>query len=55
MIGFSNAEDDGKAGIEQSQDDVLHGAIIKKVQERDRLGRVYDETSVNARHRAISS
>ncbi|MEO6656517.1 MAG: penicillin-binding protein 2 [Pyrinomonadaceae bacterium] len=46
VIGFSNAEDDGKAGIEQSQDDILHGAIIKKVQERDRLGRVYDETTV---------
>ena len=44
VVGFSNAEDDGKAGIEQSQDDVLHGAIIKKLQERDRLGRVYDET-----------
>lgn len=44
IIGFSDAEDDGKAGIEQSQDDVLHGAIIKKLQERDRLGRVYDET-----------
>lgn len=44
VIGFSNAEDDGKAGIEQSQDDVLHGAIIKKLQERDRFGRVYDET-----------
>ena len=44
VIGFSNADDDGKAGIEQSQDDFLHGAIIKKLQERDRLGRVYDET-----------
>ena len=44
VIGFSNADDDGKAGIEQSQDDILHGAIIKKYQERDRLGRVYDET-----------
>ena len=44
VVGFSNAEDDGKAGIEQAQDDALHGAIIKKLQERDRLGRVYDET-----------
>jgi cell division protein FtsI (penicillin-binding protein 3) len=44
VVGFSNADDDGKAGIEQSQDDVLHGAIIRKLQERDRLGRVYDET-----------
>ncbi len=46
VVGFSNAEDDGKAGIEQSQDDILHGAVIKKLQERDRLGRVYDETVV---------
>jgi len=44
VVGFSNASDDGKAGIEQSQDDILHGAIIKKYQERDRLGRIYDET-----------
>src|SRR5436190_5827316 len=44
VVGFSNAEDDGKAGVEQTQDDALHGAIIKKLQERDRLGRVYDET-----------
>jgi cell division protein FtsI (penicillin-binding protein 3) len=44
VVGFSDAADDGKAGIEQSQDDILHGAIIKKLQERDRFGRVYDET-----------
>jgi cell division protein FtsI (penicillin-binding protein 3) len=46
VVGFSNAEDNGRAGIEQSQDEVLHGAVIKSVQERDRLGRVYDETTV---------
>ncbi len=46
VVGFNDGEDDGKAGIEQSQDDILHGAIIKKVQERDRLGRVYDETAI---------
>lgn len=44
VVGFSNAADEGQAGIEQSQDELLHGAIIKKLQERDRLGRVYDET-----------
>ena len=44
VIGFANAEDDGRAGIEQSQDELLHGAVIRKLQERDRLGRVYDET-----------
>ncbi len=43
IVGFSNDADDGMAGIEQSQDDILHGAVIKKVQERDRLGRIYDE------------
>ncbi len=43
VIGFSNSEDDGRAGIEQSQDDILHGAVIRTVQERDRLGRVYEE------------
>ncbi|MBK8467476.1 MAG: penicillin-binding protein 2 [Chloracidobacterium sp.] len=46
VIGFSNSDDDGRAGIEQSKDDILHGAVIKKLQERDRLGRVYDETTV---------
>ncbi|MBK9768461.1 MAG: penicillin-binding protein 2 [Chloracidobacterium sp.] len=44
VIGFSNSEDLGMAGIEQSQEDILHGAVIKKLQERDRLGRIYDET-----------
>lgn len=43
VIGFSNAEGVGQAGIEQSQNEALFGAVIKKVQERDRLGRVYDE------------
>ena len=46
VIGFSNADDEGRAGIELSQDEVLHGAVIKKLQTRDRLGRVYDETTV---------
>ncbi len=44
IIGFSNADGVGQAGIEQSQNDILFGAVIKKLQERDRLGRVYDET-----------
>ena len=44
IVGFSNAEGVGQAGIEQSRNEVLYGAIVKKVQERDRLGRVYDET-----------
>jgi cell division protein FtsI (penicillin-binding protein 3) len=43
VVGYSNTEDDGKAGIELAHDDLLHGAVIRKRQERDRLGRVYDE------------
>jgi cell division protein FtsI/penicillin-binding protein 2 len=43
VVGFSNAEGVGQAGIEQSQNEGLFGAVIKKTQERDRLGRVYDE------------
>lgn len=43
VIGFSDAEGVGQAGIEQSQNDVLYGAVIRREQERDRLGRVYDE------------
>lgn len=44
VVGFSNSEDVGSAGIEQSQDDILHGAVFKGWQDRDRLGRVYDES-----------
>lgn len=44
VIGFSNSEDVGQAGIEKSQEEKLRGAVISKLQERDRLGRVYDET-----------
>ena len=44
IIGFSNTEGNGQAGIEQSKNQELYGAVIKKLQERDRLGRVYDET-----------
>ncbi len=44
VIGFSNLDGNGQAGIEQSKNDELYGAVIKKLQERDRLGRVYDET-----------
>jgi stage V sporulation protein D (sporulation-specific penicillin-binding protein) len=44
IIGFSNADDIGSAGIEQSQESNLHGAVIKGWQDRDRHGRVYDES-----------
>lgn len=42
-IGVANADDIGIAGIERSQNDILEGSVIKKYQERDRLGRIYDE------------
>ncbi len=44
IIGFSNTDGKGQAGIEQSKNDELYGAVIKRLQERDRLGRIYDET-----------
>lgn len=43
VVGFSNADGTGQAGIEQSQNEHLFGAVIKRIQERDRHGRVYDE------------
>jgi cell division protein FtsI (penicillin-binding protein 3) len=49
VVGFSNAEDVGQAGIEQSQEENLRGAVTKKWQERDRLGRVYDESQTEER------
>ncbi|HVE56358.1 MAG TPA: penicillin-binding protein 2 [Pyrinomonadaceae bacterium] len=49
VIGFSNADDIGSAGIEQSQELALRGAVIKGWQDRDRLGRVYDESEEEER------
>jgi cell division protein FtsI (penicillin-binding protein 3) len=46
VIGFSNAEDVGSAGIEQSQEEHLHGAVIRSWQDRDRLGRIYEEEQI---------
>lgn len=46
IVGFSNSDDIGQAGIELSQEDLLHGAVIKQWQDRDRLGRVYEEQEV---------
>jgi len=44
IVGFNNSEDVGQAGIEQSQEEILRGATVKSWQDRDRLGRVYDES-----------
>lgn len=49
IVGFSNNEDVGSAGIEQSQEDILHGAVLRGWQDRDRLGRVYDESDTEER------
>jgi cell division protein FtsI/penicillin-binding protein 2 len=42
-IGISNDDDEGVAGIEQSQNKILEGEIIDRLLQRDRMGRVYDE------------
>jgi cell division protein FtsI (penicillin-binding protein 3) len=44
VVGFSGADDIGQAGIELSQEENLRGATVKTWQDRDRLGRVYDES-----------
>ncbi len=49
VVGFSNADDIGQAGIEQSQEEILRGAVIKGWQDRDRLGRVYDQSETEKR------
>ena len=49
VVGFSNADDVGQAGIEQSQEEILRGAVVKKWQDRDRLGRVYEEEEIEQR------
>lgn len=49
IIGFSNSDDVGLAGIEQSQEQALRGTVIKKWQDRDRLGRVYEEEEIEQR------
>ena len=43
VIGFSNSDDLGQAGIEMSQEDALRGEVTKTWRQRDRLGRVYNE------------
>lgn len=44
VIGFSDANDEGKAGVELSQEKNLRGEIISKWREKDNRGRVYEET-----------
>jgi cell division protein FtsI (penicillin-binding protein 3) len=47
VVGFSNMDDKGQAGIEASQEKNLQGDEIDGYHEHDRLGRVY-ESSENA-------
>jgi cell division protein FtsI/penicillin-binding protein 2 len=49
VVGFSNSDDVGLAGIEMSQETLLHGAVVRKWQDRDRLGRVYEEEETEER------
>jgi cell division protein FtsI/penicillin-binding protein 2 len=49
VVGFSNSDDVGLAGIEMSQETLLHGAVVKRWQDRDRLGRVYEEEETEER------
>jgi len=49
VVGFSNSDDVGLAGIELSQETLLHGAVVKRWQDRDRLGRVYEEEETEER------
>lgn len=44
VIGFSDLDDIGRAGIELSQEKALRGAVVEGWRDRDRLGRVYDES-----------
>lgn len=46
VVGFANNEDVGSAGIEQSYEELLHGAVVRQWQDRDRLGRVYEEEQI---------
>ncbi len=52
VLGFANAEDIGSAGVEQSQEEVLRGTVVRGWQNRDRLGRVYEQTETERREPA---
>jgi cell division protein FtsI (penicillin-binding protein 3) len=49
VIGFSNSEEVGQAGIELSQEKYLHGETIDVFQDKDRLGRVFDREETEDR------
>lgn len=43
VVGFADSDGVGQAGVERSSNDALFGAVIRRNQQRDRLGRVYNE------------
>jgi cell division protein FtsI (penicillin-binding protein 3) len=49
IIGFSNSEEVGQAGIELSQEKYLHGETVEVHQDKDRLGRVFDREETEER------
>jgi len=49
IVGFSNANDEGQAGIEKSQDKVLKGTLLKGWVDRDRTGRIFGSESEQQR------
>jgi stage V sporulation protein D (sporulation-specific penicillin-binding protein) len=49
VIGFSDLDDKGMSGIELSQEKNLRGEVLQKWRDRDRLGRVYDESEEEER------
>jgi cell division protein FtsI (penicillin-binding protein 3) len=49
VVGFSNSEEVGQAGVELSQEKYLHGETIEVHQDKDRLGRVFDREETEER------
>jgi len=49
IVGFSNSDDVGQAGIEKSQDKVLKGTTVKGWVGRDRYGRIYESQAQQQR------
>ncbi len=46
VIGFSNMDDIGQAGIEKSQETSLKAERLRMIRQRDRQGRVFAETDL---------
>lgn len=46
VIGFSNTDDIGQAGVEKSQEKILKAERLQMLRQRDRQGRVFSEIDV---------